>query len=498
MKRVFYTFLFLIGVVFLISCPMESEDDITFYDVDSETLVPFWAADTRTNMPYPIQAVLLTETDTCLVYAECNSGGSPLNGINESKARDIAREYQRNIMPKITGVFGEIKHITDKEKTTLLLLDIRDGYNDAVGGGYVGGYFSPDDMEETKSYSNKRDMLSIDTFPGFKNSEHIRASYATVAHELQHLINYSNTVAIGKDEQNLWINEGLSTAAEYVYGGDPASRVIMYNIDYGGTISKGNNFFVWRLDELDQLANYSTAYLFFQWLRIHAGNDTGIYKEILNSPYSDYQAVTEAARTRIPGLGLTGSSATDWEILLQTWMLANAYQSPAGFHGYKNKISEMTRGKVTELTPSFIEPESKKMEWNFQPGEGIFTELDGPYTPPAGSDTHIRYVGLANRGIVDTDPPYTGLYLLTFNADANWRNGTEKGYLANTLAPDQEIFGRARASRGASNAPARPFSYPVDAYVIREKWKRENGDSPVMPFPAEKLTGETVSGFPGD
>jgi hypothetical protein len=38
----------------------------------------------------------------------------------------------------------------------------------------------------------------------------------------------------------------------------------------------------------------------------------------------------------------------------------------------------------------------------------------------------------------------------------------------------------------------------VDAHVIREKWKRENGGSPVMPFPAEKLTRKPVSGFSGD
>jgi hypothetical protein len=412
-------------------------------------------------------------------------------------------------MPKITGVFGDIAHQTAKQKTTLLLLDIQDGYDPKAGGGYVGGYFFPGDMEDGDN-SNKRDMLYIDSVEGFADMD---AAYATIAHELQHLISYSNTVAIGKDQQDLWINEGLSTAAEYVYGGDPNYRVILYNnVDAKGdplmdsTIPLGNNFFVWNgyLDSFDPLANYSTAYLFFQWLRVHAENNTGIYKEILNSIYSDYQAVTQAAGTRIRRLDLTGSPEENWETLLRTWMLANVYQSSTSLYGYKNKISEMTRGRVKELIPVFISPEFTISieKWEFDPGEGIFTLIDPDdsfYTPPPGSDTHIRYVGIADREIVDFEPPnYTGRYLLTFNADANWRHDAEKGYLANTLAPDQEIFGRALSIQGASNVPARPFSYPVDAHVIREKWKRENGGSPVMPFSAEKLNRKPVSAFSGD
>jgi hypothetical protein len=463
------------------------EDEIVFYPEDVGTLESFWAANLKSEFYYTLDAVLLAETDTCLVYAECNAGGTPKNGLNKSTAQNIAREYSRNIDPKITGVFGSIKHIIEKKpKITLLLLDIQDGYDPKNGGGYTGGYFSTDDMEDGP-VSNKRDMLYIDTLPGFDN---MTAAYATMAHELQHLIHYSNTVAIGKDEKDLWINEGLSTAAEYVYGGDPNNRVTMYNDaeNYCPTIPIGNNFFVWKgywesAPYWDSLANYSTAYLFFQWLRIHAQNGTGIYREILNSSYSDYRAVTHTAGTRIPALGLTGSAEKDWETLLQTWMLANVYQSPVTLYGYKNKISEMTGGKETGLKPSYIKLDTN--EWpRFYPGEGIFSEIGAvsPYTPPAGSGPHIKYVGIAEGEIVDSESPYTGKYLLTFNADTNWEAGYEKGYLANTIAPNQEIFGRARSVQG--KAPAMPFSYPVDARVIIEKNKRENGSSPAVSLPA--------------
>jgi hypothetical protein len=334
-------------------------------------------------------------------------------------------------------------------------------------------------------YSNNRDMLYIDTNPGLTNMTTI---YSTIAHELQHLISYSVALKTGR-EQDLWINEGLSTAAEYIYGDDPADRVALYNLDYSHSIAHGNNFFVWygywELVVEDSLANYSTAYLFFQWLRLHANNDIGIYRDIINSRFADYRAITGAAQQRIPTLGLTGSSERDWETLLRTWMLANAIQNPSGLYGYRNKIGEITGGKVEKLTTTYFYGTSKK-EWEFYPGEGIFTRLDlSSYEPPVGSGLHIRYVGFGSEGF-DWTLPYEGQYLLTFNA--NWDNTAvypsgygllpgEPGYLAGSLKgpAGEKTFGGARAVRETPGASARPFSYPVDAGFLRERQKWGSG-----------------------
>jgi hypothetical protein len=91
--------------------------------------------------------------------------------------------------------------------------------------------------------------------------------------------NYSSTERLTGERVDTWINEGLSTAAEYVYAGDPAGRVRYYNDDPLGTIQIGNNFFYWGgIWDSDILADYTTAYLFFQWLRMHSSNGIGIYK----------------------------------------------------------------------------------------------------------------------------------------------------------------------------------------------------------------------------
>ncbi|MDR2103034.1 MAG: hypothetical protein LBP42_02905 [Treponema sp.] len=479
--------------------PQDPVDDLI--DTDVGRVERFWTLNLKTGNQYvQISATLLAETESCLVYAECDAAGRPKNNLTRDSAEGIARKYAATIYPQISGAFGEIVHITGKGKITLLLLDIQDGL-DPETEGFVAGYFSIDDMEAVNYFSNKRDMLYIDTNPGLLDMEGL---YSTMAHELQHLINYSNRVLQGKSELDLWINEGLSTAAEYIYGGDPSYRVASYNADIGGTIQFGNNFFVWygywelASPYYDGLANYSTVYLFFQWLRIHAANGTGIYKEILNSPYGDVQAVIENARKRIPELNLTGSKAGNWEILLRTWLLANAYQNPSGLYGYRDSIGEMTRGEPAKLaTTYFIDTKGQGIE--FYPGEGIFSQMDAsPYTPAAESGPHVRYVGFSKTGAVDTTPPYEGEYLLTFNANAdntarypsgNYLIPGETGYLASTLAAasGREFFGGQRSLQAPAKGPAKP--YPVDARFLIEKRKWENsGRLPAagVDFPAEQ------------
>ncbi|MDR3139544.1 MAG: hypothetical protein LBT95_07695 [Treponema sp.] len=471
--------------------PEEGKEQENFIETDVGTSERFWTINLATGQQSQISAVLLAETESCLVYAECDAKGKPKNNVDQNTARNVAGNYTKNIYPKMNEAFGEIVHITPKGKVTLLLLDIKDGLNPETEG-FVAGYFDTQDMENG-GLSNKRDMLYIDTNPGLLDMEGL---YSTVAHELQHLINYSNRVLGGKGELDLWINEGLSTAAEYIYGGDPANRVALYNLDLGKTIQFGNNFFVWygywEVKYGDSLADYSTAYLFFQWLRIHASNGIGIYKEILNSSYTDFQAVTERVRERIPALKLKGSKNQDWETLLRTWMLANAYQSPSGLYGYQDKIGEMTGGTPAKLETVYL-TKTNGQKVDFYPGEGIFSQMDvSSYTPPDGSGPYIRYVGFdtTSTDTIDTgSPSYEGNFLLTFNANpdntATYPSGYvllpgESGYLASASGAlsGRELFGGQRSVRGVPKLPAKPR--PVDARSLIERRKWENAGQ----FPA--------------
>jgi hypothetical protein len=391
----------------------------------------FWAQSVVSSAWYELAAVKLAEGAHCIVY------GDSLKKISQATAEAIVKEYEEKIYPPMYEVFGDPPDIDNNGKVILLLLDILDGYIDS--GGYVAGYFSQYHMMSSSGApnSNEADMLFLDIFPGDPQSD---TFYATIAHELQHLIDFGKT-----SSRDLWINEGLSLSAEYLYGGQRQDRLDLYNHAeaYGLAIPYGNTFFVWNgywEAQGDSLSNYATAYLFFQWLRLQAkgkgigGPDgTGIYKAISDAAkdgFGDYRNVTAAAA------GINGAF-DDWATLFGSWMLANWYNSPEGLFGYWKEIS------LTQYALKIPE-----QSYPLYPGEGVFSPFGGEsvnYSSPSGN---IRYHGLsvpAGPAPEDGNPsslfqgPPSGQYLLTFNGNPDKNGGTEAGKLGSVSAEARSL-----------------------------------------------------------
>jgi hypothetical protein len=432
-------FAFLLGGVFaLISCvnPLEPPSG------KIEPKRNFWAIWIDNEMEqrwYSCPSSLLATGACCLVYGE-----DKLN-IPVSFAEDVAAEFDNSVYSKITGAFGHPSDLDKNGKVIILLHKIEE-----PGGGnsYTAGYFNANDLLYN-SYSNRGEMLYINYKPSYTNQ-----LYSTMAHELQHLINCS----LHPDKpMDLWIDEGLASAAEYLYGGPQIDRIWHFNSDQQQTIQKGNNFFIWegywedylREDDqpVDQLANYSTAYLFFQWLRIHAANGSGIYRDIINSSSLDYQAVTDAAKNSISAFSGISNDEAGWAKLLGAWYAANyaanRFANPPsgaedGIYGYGGEIT-------LNFNWSYPDPENTHNA-PLYPGEGVYSGITGSSnkSPTTGSP-HIRYLGL-NGSTVDSDPPYDTQYLLTYNGavtGASW----ETGYVADTV-PVMSLFGAMAAESG--------------------------------------------------
>jgi uncharacterized repeat protein (TIGR02543 family) len=420
----------------------------------------FWAQKaTSDGSYYEIDAELLAVGAHSLVYADNNLSFSKVN------AESIMYEFESNIYPKITGTFGTFEDIDENGKVTILLLDIIDGYSSTSGGGYVAGYFAPGDMESkiSNSRSNEADMIYIDVNPGWNEGKML---YTTLAHELQHGINYSRKIT-GKPDMDLWINEGLSSAAEYVYGGYQDSRLADYNNDYYTSITQGNNFYVWNgywEEEGDMLANYSTVYLFFQWLRVHASNDTGIYKDIIASSYANYNAVTGSAGSRI------SSQFSNWDTLLSTWMWANIKNDVSGYEGYNNnaKLKPVWYPiNVLQSPPNGVQLAS---------GEGVFSlKIDsGTFNP---SDT--TYVKYSNEMCYPSffeylDEPPSSEYdsYLTVNVNPNIEGNDQSGQIAAAIKNDfsQNVLA-SRLNNARTAAPSRtyPISFADKQHELKAK-----------------------------
>jgi hypothetical protein len=431
------------------------------------TDVIFNAQKTTNAAWYNVTGVRLAIGEHCIIYAQDSAG------ISEADAQEIVAEYEAYIHKQAQSTFGTFRDVDGNGKVIFLLLDIIDSYSPGKNDSYVAGYFSPYHMYNKAAgapYSNGADMLFMDTNPGFSPANRT-SFYSTMAHEFQHLINFSQTVANNRSAKDLWINEGLSSAAEYVYynakGGtsglhdtSDTSNIAYYNADPMGTIANGNNFFVWNgyWENLgDSVANYATAYLFFQWLRIHASNDMGIYKSIIDSTYSNHTAVVNAAASYMTKPA--DVSSWTWTTLLRSWMLANFINNSSSVYGYKGQISPVARG--FQATNGY--------KHQFSPGEGIFSIIPQPgyYTVPKDSGTNIKYVGISGNNL-DTLDPYTGAALLTFNANTNIQGTDEGGYLANTVgyaAIDLSVRVLSPDVRGSVATPPLPSRpHPIDVH----------------------------------
>jgi len=439
----------------------------------------FYAKNTLTGGFYKLQADKLCEDDKCEIWAEKGSG------VTITEAENIAREYRDKIRPMIVQTFGSefdngqdiLDYANqlagrDNGKLTILLLDIRDGFSNGRSDSYTAGYFYPGNFQpagkiNNNNFSNGRDMIYVDTYPGLRLWK--EQAYATFAHELQHLVNYVISKRLGKGDMDVWVNEGLSAHAEYMYlGENPEDKCKWFNEDPNTTIGKGNNFFVWgNHSEVPSaiMDDYATVYLFFRWLYLQADVDLQprIFREIIHSDYSDYRAVTSVAAQINPAW-------SSWEVLLRTWFAANYFPRNA-IYGYKGD-NYLQYGRTDSWYKGVQVRPIEGLTVPLYPGEGVYSVINNFYN--ANQMGNIRYAGLVtgNTGVINTSPPYSGNVLLTFNANSNKSAERETGSLTG-ISPSITV---PRTAEENARPAERTRPFVIDA---ADRWGRDQ-DMPIL------------------
>jgi hypothetical protein len=119
------------------------------------------------------------------------------------------------ILPTSELVFGELNEVSGSPSPGLniFVYDIDDGFNGS--GGFVGGYFDPDDKD--LATGNRMNALHMDIYPSVvggydRGGFGLRRTdfYHVMAHELQHIIHHQSD-----PYENAWFNEGFSQFAIY-------------------------------------------------------------------------------------------------------------------------------------------------------------------------------------------------------------------------------------------------------------------------------------------
>ncbi|MDR1932266.1 MAG: hypothetical protein LBQ57_05505 [Spirochaetales bacterium] len=403
------------------------------HNADEEGTLPpgsFWAQRMTDDKWYPVAVGdPLAVTEYCEVYV-AKDQQTRWKDKAQSVANEVANEFESKVYNLIVGNFGGPSDVDKNGKITILLLDIIDGYSPSAGGSYIAGYFHPYHSLSGPAYprSNNADMIFMDTNPGDPGTQDFNM---TLAHEFQHLVNFNRTyIEGGQNEFDTWINEGLSSAAEYLYlGGHVKDKITHYKDDREEDIRRGVNFVTWTPSYAkDAYSSYATVYLFFQWLRIHAG--TGVYKQIFKNPNMDAMAIPDAVRDAL---------GNGWPEILQNWFEANYRCDSSGIYGYKGDSD------IGKLSPKSPQISGGATAYKLSPGEGIYMAT----TQPAPSNTRdIAYKKL--------DP-----HLLVLNTNVN-----EEGKRVDAAIPAAAYAPEPHAASGVTEkalAPSLPEKpRPID------------------------------------
>lgn len=242
----------------------------------------FWTKNIVSNAFEQTPATLKSIGKHCYVFLE--EGKS----ISVEAIEKVQKNFDDNIYPTNTRNFGsEWKPgIDGDERITLLMFDIKDGYNGS--GGFVGGYFYAVDsylQEKLPEHikSNEREMFYLDINP----SDPVSDRYMnTIAHEFQHMIHFNND-----SSEYTWVNEACSQIAPYLCGYGHANQVAAY------MRTPDNSLTAWSKEQM--LANYGQVYLwnyfiFNSFLREDAETRATFFRNLVASKKTGVAGFAEA------------------------------------------------------------------------------------------------------------------------------------------------------------------------------------------------------------
>jgi len=203
--------------------------------------------------------------------------------LNQDQARQIGQDFDSHLAV-MQEAFGDHWCDVDNDgKVALMCYNVDEDplieEDHLLYSSFRAGYFYMKDLIQKdgnlgeyyfgeSSYLNGMDLLHVDTYPGMGNGNDylsdLSASYSTIIHEFQHMINYTYTLEsddVGHVMEPFF-DEALSMAAEHhVFGFDAVqNRVSFFNSD---EYVSGSPLVAWD----GSLSCYSNFHLFGQYVR---------------------------------------------------------------------------------------------------------------------------------------------------------------------------------------------------------------------------------------
>jgi len=212
--------------------------------------------------------------------------------VSERDLRRAADRFAREVLPRITEVFGPMPDPGIDGDRRLAVLHV-----EALGGA-IGEFVSQDLLPASEfDGSNEREMIYLGLDGLTVGSD---AYFATLAHELQHLLDFQT-----RQNTPLWMAEGMAQVAERIAGFDQ----VIADDDYLSNVAVPLND--WNAAQLDD-RHYGGSYLFLTYIYERYGPQS--MTDLMASKLTGMAAVDALARAR----------GSDLNRLMGDWLAAIA------------------------------------------------------------------------------------------------------------------------------------------------------------------------------
>lgn len=252
------------------------------------------------------------------VFPNPNGCWRPEDRISTAQLTYLLDEFDNNIYPTDTTVFGEPEPRGDEgRKTWILIFNIRDeSYYDCSQDSYVAGYFSASESAE-----NNKNIMHIDSYDWANrvgpDAERPYLYEGVFAHEFQHLIHFDQD----PDEPS-WVDEAMADMAGFLCGyGHPSGHIAYYFVYHEAT-----PLTFWG----GGLPDYGASYLFGLYLYEQFGG-----AEFISSLVAEQANGIEGVENTLDAFGYRET----FDEVFDNWTIANYLddtQKAGGKYGYEN------------------------------------------------------------------------------------------------------------------------------------------------------------------
>lgn len=251
-------------------------------------------------------------------YIFPNPSGSVRTGdrISTTQLEYLVDEFDNNIYPTVTSVFGEPLPRGDEGlKTWILIHNIRDeSYYDDTQTTYIAGYFSA--SEDAINNKNMMHIDSLDWENRTGSDSKVPYLYESVfAHEFQHLVHFDQD-----PDEEAWIDEGMADLAGFLCDYGHPSGHIAYYLAYHPITS----LTFWGRE----LEDYGASYLFQLYLYENYGG-----ADFISNLVQEQANGIEGVETTLDAFSHTDS----FDDIFHFWTIANYLddnRKAGGKYGY--------------------------------------------------------------------------------------------------------------------------------------------------------------------